>query len=291
MTQAQYHSILRSNQALIEVRLMAHLLKDSRILFKKSDFELEFNKIIDSRIDKWINEATCPDFTDSNFDAVAYFVSGKVRLYERFIRRELLRRVARLSTRFFTDEEWNNLQDEHDLEREVIETILLEEVRKANIFFATNISGSDRVVFKAMRTNQTAKALARTLYSIKDPSNSQINKAAYAFNMLRFRYTCYFATTQTLDDHLVIRALNRSPKLLKRFFGVEKLVAIPDKGKLTDVAFQTGDFQKATSRKPGNWKKVSKVDFNGKRHDHFVVFLSPNGEVLYDHGTGTARAS
>jgi len=291
MTLAQYHSILRTNQGLIEVRLMGHLLKDSRILFNRTGFEQEFNKILDQRMDKWINEATCPEVTDENFDPVAYFVSAKVRLYERFIRKELLRRVTRLSVRLFTDDEWNSLQDEHDMEGEVIEKVLQEEVRKANIFFATNISSMARVVFKAICKNWTAKELARELYSAKEPSNSLINKAAYAVNLVRFRYTCYFATTHIMDEYLVLRAFNRSPKLLKRFFDVDHLDVIPDKSKLMDAAFKTGEFQSGNYKTAGNWKKVSKIDFNGKTHSHFVVFRSSNGRTLYDHVTKTAKVS
>jgi len=129
---------------------------------------------------------------------------------------------------------------------------------------------------------------------------------------LEYRLLCFFAIRKNAIHTLevVLKGMNLFPSHNKQFFGCKKLLAIPADSELMKVAsgayknemkyeveFDRDSLTMLAKRYDKDVKLISgikkyvftsKVDFNGKSHDHPVVYISKYG-TAYDHVTEVAR--
>ena len=130
----------------------------------------------------------------------------------------------------------------------------------------------------------------------------------FVWNSIKYRLTCFFALSRNriMTDQILLKALNNDPKARKRLLGIkEKLTEIPDDEVLMEgvkalrvkkdtptadlgPAIQAYDPRSKKAPKGKSYIYSSKIDFNGKAHDHDVVYFNRSG-YAYDHVTKTKK--
>lgn len=314
MTNQDYRAVLRNNQAEIEQKILSFTSNDSRIKFNKFEYELSMNTILDTSIDDWINKATCPEVTDNDFNAVAYFVAGIKRYYNSYLRLNVHKRVIRqkssvslhtLGTEGSCLTEANILENEmyeRDITGKENEMLYINEATKVTQSalhdFRRNATTTDIWLVDSLTqilgVHGGLKSATCEFFNTSSPTQAQMDKLKYMANAVKFRFACLLASKKysLFADHIVLKGLNEFPKLIKRFFGVDKLDKIPSDVDLLKIAYSSEVKELAklpsVSKNTGKWKELSKVDFTGKRHNHFVVYVSPDGKKVYDNVTKTS---
>jgi hypothetical protein len=188
----------------------------------------------------------------------------------------------------------DNLEDKRG--KDVITQDILE---KAYNSFSNMLNTYDDAIFSFMRQgNYNPAAITRALNNDLgyEKSEDQVRRTC---NFLEYRLVAWMCLpeNQVLVDSVLLKGLNRFPSLNNRYLGIKKLETLPDietlkaialnraKKVTIDVGVIAKKYDPQVKSIPHSTKKepwfASKVDLNGKRHDHDVVYINGYGSA-YD---------
>lgn len=181
-----------------------------------------------------------------------------------------------------------------------VERVDLEErAMKSFNRFATLLNDLERAIFKGMRAGVNTREIHRQVSLINPGLTEKVIRIIR--KEIEFRLSCHLLNSkqQIYSTAIILAGMNtKFGKLVKRFFNVDRLTDIPSDEELHFVA--SGKFKKKgkvdAKRKfspmalvvepPSKFVKASNTDFNGKKHDHPVVYFLANGNS-YCHITKT----
>lgn len=281
-----YQAELLANQAEIEYKILAHVKADSHIHYNRSLAIEAMEKILDKRMTLWIQKATPHPNPTPDFDAVAFFVYRWIHNIYPLVRKELFSYARKKYTEFVPLDE--TLEDGHDIEEDCMQTLFYEELKKANNEFLRKLGTVDQKIYWCMLQGLSDEIKASHVFPDASYTTKVRDKVRYMTNIVEFKYACFLLTKRIYDESRILAKLNKAPKLVKRYFGLEKLDARPNDVDLLAAAFDGQLKPKAVIEDEAEWVPVSKVDFNGKAHDHWVVYKK-NEQILYDHVTRSVK--
>ena len=280
MTNEEYHVFLSTNQASIEDKILKHFSKDPQIIYNHDNCLGVMESLIEKRMTRWIESSTVHPSIEENFNPEAFFISQwLINIYPSTVK-EIFTKIEKHLTTIDLDE---NMEDKSNMEEECMIKWIKEELVKANNEFIDRLSDYDKKVFIGMLRDQSDKEMAAILFPKSEYTIQNRDKVRYMMNIVEFRYSSFLLYKRIWDEEKILRRINKSPKLCKRFFGIEKILQVPSNADLLAAAFGDGTKKQETSKPFVRPTPFSKVDFNGKKHDHFVVY-ELNGS-LYDHVT------
>jgi len=284
MTNTDYQAYLFSNQADIEDKILKHFSLDTSIIYNK-DLCLDIMiGIVEQKTEHWITTATLPPELLDNFNPTAFFLSQWIKNIYPYIKMQVFEKANSYYASSISLDDCLELKSDENVEEDVMLILFREELKKANEEFMSKISKVDQKVMHSMYKDLSDKEKVELLFPNAEYTIKLKDKVRYMINVLEFRYACFILYKQLWNEEKVLRKLNKMPKLVKRYFGTDKLLSAPDNSALLAAAFNTEPNKVATTPKPFiRPTPFSKVDFNGKKHDHFVVY-ELNGS-LYDHVT------
>lgn len=254
---------------------------------------LVFQRYNDHKLTKFIASIKIPESIEENAliaHALRSYIKGiypyavleSQSMYWKQIRREVSLEVY--------NECHEELSDEGEsMESKVEIEVLKEEIQKAQQMLTRMLQPQERVVWELRGVNASIEYACSVLYPDSKIDKKTTDKIRYRFRLLEYRFACLVAARDILSDRIALGGLNRYPTQCKKYFGVKKLESLPYKADLLKAA--RGDEAEGFVELPKQtWVPVSKVDFNGKKHDHPVVYQSSTGGY-YDHVTKQTRES
>ena len=264
-----------------------------------------------------------PENHDEHFNLIRGFITQfRKTVYYSGTVKDSYTRTNRIHSRqinIVTDEEKkfyhhgissDQLISEENVEEKVIEMVLQKRVTRGFNLFMTYLTPFEKQFFKGMIVGKSTRSI------VSDLSNGGFEPPSYDIslrirNTLEFRLTCFFAQEREIlyDKKLVLKSLNKFPKLNKKVFGVNKLDEIPSQEQLevsikrqfTKNRLSPEDISSKTvtvlSYDPESKIQIygkkyfakSKIDFNGKKHDHYVVYIDQYLN-MYDHVTKQSKS-
>jgi len=253
---------------------------------------LVFREFNDRYLQKFINNYCLPQLTNEQFNVVLAAISGYLKSLYGYARDNSNHaywvRVNKEICLEFAEE----LESSTNIEVEYEMVEAKERLHKVNKAFHQMVNVQDRLIFSALSVGKKAKEIASLLYPDSRYDKETENKTNYRIRLVEYRYAAWVIANNIYSDSLALAGLNRYPNQNKRYFGIKKIESIPSKEELIKVARgetvkQANTIQLHLSEIP---KPFSKMDFNGKRHDHTVVYQYMNGG-LYDHVTKATKLS
>ncbi len=284
MTNQEYHAFLLSNQASIEDKILRHLSNDKQIIFNRDSCLEIMESLIEKRMTRWIESSLVHPNVEENFNAEAFFISQwLLNIYPPTLK-EIFTTIEKRQITIELDE---TMEADTDVEEDFMIKWIKEELTKTNNEFLSKLNDYDKKAFVSMLRDLSDKEKAAILFPTDEFTFQIRDKVRYIVNVVEFRYSCFLLYKHIIDEDKIMRRLNKSTKLCKRFFGKDELLEVPTNAELLATAFGNGTKKQTVSKPFVRPTPYSKTDFNGKTHDHFVVY-ELNGS-LYDHVTKETR--
>lgn len=281
----EYNQLLLSRQAEIESKIVSHVKHDPLIHFNRDLAVEAIERILDTRATLWITKATLHPSPSPDFDCVAFFVYSWIHNIYPLVRRELFAYARKKYTTFVELDE--NIEDDLDFEEDRMQTLFHDELKRANTEFLKKLKTTDQRVFWCMLQGLSDEEKSSHIFPDSNYTTKVRDKVRYMTNIVEFKYACFILSKKIYDRDRILQRINKAPKLVKRYFGVDRLDDVPSPEVANAIAFS--DKEVETFKKPmGEWSPFSKIDFNGKEHKHTVVYSTPDGR-MYDHVTKQVR--
>lgn len=299
---------LNSRLSIIVEHIEKHFLHQFKIS-DSSDAYFEFHDKLLAYLPNAIQKYRMPDTVDGRFkvvsDFINKFISSKyyrgtcLDAYNKY-KKHLQREVPFVSAQEAAEGKGiccEQIPDTRETPMERVVRLDLEErAERGYNHFATLLTVHELIAFRLMRIGSSTPAIVDSYR--EEGRDISIEQVKYLRKILEYRLLCFFAEDRNrlYDKEIVLKAMNKYPELNKRFFNDKKLLSLPDDSALHATA--VGKFKKesnideialaydAKAKKAAdkNYAYSSCIDFNGKKHDHAVVFIN-NAGYAYDHVT------
>jgi len=292
---------------------------------RESDLFMNFHDLLTDRVHNFMKKYRPPENHDEHFKLIRGFITQyRKTIYYSGTVKDTYTKTNKIQSRqinIVTDDEKrfyhhgitsDQLISEENTEDKVIEMDLQKRVTRGFNLFMTYLSPFEKQFFKGMVQGKSTRSI------VSDLGNGGFEPPSYDIsqrlrNTLEFRLTCFFAQDREIlyDKNLVLKSLNKFSKLNKRVFGISKLETIPTQ-EMLEYSIKKGFVKKdrnnsgieisekkqiVKSFDPDSKIQVygtkyfakSKVDFDGKKHDHYVVYID-HYLNMYDHVTKQNRS-
>ena len=181
--------------------------------------------------------------TDDNYDVVCAFKDSFKRNMERYVYYDL-KRIMRKSTELsFTDFDEEAIErlsiskyQEDEMSDRVHKQIVQERLENLNKEFCKYTNTLEKKMIHAMSQEYSWQQLIEHVGLTQSGMQLTMQEARHVRNVLEYRLVCWYAINKFLDAEMILKGLNRHPNLNKRFFGIEKVDAIPDIAIMRNVA-------------------------------------------------------
>lgn len=254
-----------------------------------------FQEYNDKRLLRFLSEIKLPQ--DKEFDAHSlkqyaqraylkglypYIVLASQSMYWKRIRKEVSLEEYQ--------ESHPEIESDTNTEEEYMLKVAQEEMEKAMKQFNKMLHPQELVVWELRKKTAPIRHACQILYPDCLPTQKIEDKIRYRYNLLDYRFLCLVTTKQIFFDSLMLKGLNKSPPLNNKFFGSRVLERLPLRDDLLRAA--RGEENTITTTEGIlKWTPapiLPRVDFNGKKHDHIVKYVSDTG-FEYDHVTKQIR--
>lgn len=302
MNNNEARELLRNSLPELYYKTESHFLKNKRPFgiagMNDSEGRLTmFRQYNDRKLDLFIEKYELPPFeTDEKWNLIANAVAVYLRNIYKFAVIESQSEYNRLRNReiLVASEVLQEFESTQNVEGDFMDEWVRERIKKINTTFKYHLTYQDKQIYALLLVGKKGRDIAEIIYPDKPYDKTIENKVNYRIRLIQYRYAAWVFSHEIFTDHIALAGLNRFPAQNKRFFGEKKLLNMPSKEELVRAAKNEGandekeNPQLVSSLTAEPPKQYSKVDFNGKAHDHFVVYAYSDG-TLFDHVTKTTR--
>ena len=293
-------------------RLDASLFYQS--CFDKDDAEFYFDELLEKYLNRHLEVFKPLDKTDDNYDVVCAFKDSFKRNMEQYVYYDLKRILGKrreVSLDSFSEEAIEVLStsqhQEDEMSDRVHKQIVQERLENLNKEFSKYTNTLEKKMIYAMSLEYSWQQLIEHVGLTQSGMRLTMEEARHVRNVLEYRLVCWYAVNKFLDPEMILKGLNRHPNLNKRFFGVEKVNAIPDmaimkrvakgntkrpekhqheepKHTIDELRRQVGLTFKDVRENPGSRTKwvFCTPWYKGKHYDSPKVFINKSG-FAYSH--------
>ncbi|MGA2762956.1 MAG: hypothetical protein ABSG17_06295 [Spirochaetia bacterium] len=280
----------------------------------KDDAEFHHDELLEKYLNRHLEVFRPLDDTDENYDVVCAFKDSFKRNIEKYVYYDLKRTLSKrreVSLQSLDEGAIERLStsqyQEDDMSDKVHKQIVQERLENLNKEFNKYINTLEKKMIYAMSQEYSWQQLIEHVGFTQSAKLLTLEEARHIRNVLEYRLVCWYAVNKFLDPELILKGLNRHPNLNKRFFEVEKVVAIPDmaimkrvakgntkrpekhqregpKHTFEEIKRQVGLTFKDVRENPGSRSKwvFCTPWYNGKHYDSPKVFINKSG-FAYSH--------
>ena len=201
-----------------------------RYCTQKEDALFHFQETLDKYVQRHLDNFHPPEDADDFYDAGLAFRTSFVKNMLRYVIYDVTRimKRIRLATVSLEDLDESQLATEDDMSDRVHKQIMQEKMETLNRVFEEYCNTLEKKMLYAMLHELPWKALIAHVGPTQSGELLTIQEAGHVRNVLEYRLTCWYAVNKFPNPEETVKALNKHPNLNKRFFGCEKLEALPD---------------------------------------------------------------
>ena len=226
-----------------------------------SEGDAEF--YVDELLEKFLNRhlevfKPLPD-ADDKYDVVCAFKDSFKRNMEKYVYYDLRRALSKrkeVSLDSFDEEAIGRLSinqyQEDDVSDRVHKQIVQERLENLNKEFSKYTNTLEKKMIYAMSQEYCWQQVIEHVGLTQSGVRLTMEEARHVRNVLEYRLVCWYAVNKFLDAKMILKGLNRHPNLNKRFFGVEKVDAIPEIAIMKNVA-------KGNTKRPEKYRQEKPI--------------------------------
>lgn len=265
---------------------------------KGSELYLNFHDILIIRVESFMKRYTLPEDCDWLFDPVRGFITQFYKLiYYKGCVYDAYTKTNNQIDHYLNVFSEDQFESYVNIEEDFIKYESLKEVLNGFKKFSSFLSSLEKIILQGIIEGISTQEIIRNI-----EKSGYTPQSTYIITKKRkeieFRLTCFFSQErqQQYPEEQILKGLNKFPFLNKRVFGESKLYVIPNQDTLLKAI--SGESLKNRSNRsnlsleekreivvqfdpeikihPHGTKYFarSKFDLNGKKHDHYVVYIN-----------------